>query len=122
MKDTNSDETFFREIMSKSKLKVPFSDFDDKIMSSIEKRHSNKPSISRDIKLSLAFFGIGSTFGILVSIILPGLQESFFGIPLDSFTLPFLVIFTFILVTQLNSLIDFYKSQKIKAKHFSGRG
>jgi|SRR3989304_6291513 len=111
MKERNTDETFFREIMSKSRLDVPFPDFDDNVMRLIEKRLLKKGSISRDIKLSWAFFVIGSTFGIIVSIILPKLQESVLGIPLDKFTIPFLIIFSFLFVTQIDSLINFYKKK-----------
>jgi hypothetical protein len=112
MKENNSDETFFREIMSKSKLGIPFSDFDDKLMELIGRRHSKKTSISRDIKLSWIFFILGSAFGIILSIILPELQETLFGIPIEDFRLLFLIIFAFLLITQLDSLIDIYKRQR----------
>jgi hypothetical protein len=112
MKEKDTDEKFFRKIMSKSKLDVPFSDFDDKIMLLIEKRLSKRTLISRDIKISWVFFIIGSCFGIIVTIILPKLQESVLGFPLDKFTIPFLIIFSSLLMTQLDSLIHFYKRQK----------
>lgn len=112
MKEKNTDETFFYEIMSKSKLDVPFLDFDDSVMRLIEKRLSKKSSISRDIKLSWIFFVLGSIFGIIISIILPKIQESVLGIPLDKLTMPFLIVFSFFLVTQLDNLIAFYKRQK----------
>lgn len=111
MKETDSEETFFREIMSKSKLDVPFEDFDDNVMGLIEKRLSKKASISRDIKLSWVFFIFGSIFGIIVTLILPKIQQPVFGIPSDKFILPFLIIFSFLLLTQIDNLIDFYRKQ-----------
>jgi hypothetical protein len=112
MKENNSEETFFREIMSKSKLDIPFADFDDKLMELIGRRYLKKVSISRDVKLSWIFFILGSACGIIISIILPRLQETLFGIPIEEFKLLFLIIFAFLLVTQLDSLIDIYKRQK----------
>jgi hypothetical protein len=116
MKEIDSDDTFFNEIMSKSKLDVPFPDFDDNVMGLIEKRFSKKVSITRDIKLSWIFFILGSTFGIIVTLILPKLQGSVFGIPLDKLTIPFLIIFSFLVMTQLENLKDFYKRGKIIRK------
>jgi hypothetical protein len=113
MKEIDSEDTFFNEIMSKSKLDVPFPDFDDNVMRLIEKRLSKKVSITRDIKLSWIFFILGSTFGLIVAIILPKLEVFVFGIPLDKLTIPFLVIFSFLVMTQLDSLLDFYKRRNI---------
>jgi hypothetical protein len=116
MKKIDSEDTFFNEIMSKSKLDVPFPDFDDNVMGLIEKRISKKLSITRDIKLSWIFFILGSTFGIIVTLILPKLQGFVFGIPLDKLTIPFLIIFSFLVMTQLDNLKDFYKRGKIITK------
>jgi len=112
MKEIDSEDTFFKEIMSKSRLDIPFPDFDDKVMGLIYKRLLKKISITRDIKLSWIFFILGSTFGIIVSIILPKLQESMTGIPMAKITILFLIIFSFLVMTQLDSFIDFYKRRK----------
>jgi hypothetical protein len=111
MKNMDSEHTF-REIMSKSRLEVPFPDFEDNIMGLIEKKLSKKVSISRDIKLSWVFFILGSTFGIIVTILLPKIQQPVLGINLDKLTIPFLIVFAFLLLSQIDSLIDFYKRQK----------
>ena len=111
MKETDSEQTF-REIMSQSRLEVPFPDFEDKIMGLIEKKLSKKESISRDIKLSWVFFILGATFGIIITILIPKIQQPVFGINLDKLTMPFLIIFSFLLLSQIDSLIDFYKGQK----------
>lgn len=113
MKEIDTEDTFFKEIMSKSELDVPFPDFEDNVMGLIEKRLSKKVSITRDIKLSWIFFILGSTFGIIVTIILPKLQVSVGGIKMDKLTIPFLIIFSYLVMTQLDCLIDFYKRRKI---------
>jgi len=111
MKETDSEQTF-RKIISKSRLKVPFPNFEDKMMGLIEKKLSKKVSISRDIKLSWLFFILGSTFGIIVTILLPKIQQPVLGINLNKLTIPFLIMFAFLLLSQIDSLIDFYKGQK----------
>lgn len=116
MKETDSEEAFFREIMSKSKLDVPFKDFDDDVMDLIEKSLSKKSSISRDIKLSWGFFIFGSIFGIIVALVLPKIQQPVFGIQSDKFILPFLIIFSYLLLTQIDNLIDFYRNQSKTTK------
>src|SRR5664280_1304823 len=113
MKEIDTEDAFFKEIMSKSELDVPFPDFEDNVMGLIEKRLSKKVSITRDIKLSWIFFILGSTFGIIVIIILPKLHVSVGGITMDKLTIPFLIIFSYLAMTQLDCLIDFYKRGKI---------
>jgi len=112
MKTEETDEAFFRELMPKSKLDVPFPDFDDRLMLLVQKKELQKASISRDVKLSWIFFILGSVFGIIISVILPRLHLSEQGIPLEKFTVPFLIVFSYLLVTQLNSFLDFFKKHK----------
>ena len=112
MKEIDTEDTFFKAIMSKSELDVPFADFEDNVMGLIEKRLSKKVSITRDIRLSWIFFILGSTFGIIVTIILPKLQVSVGGITMDKLTILFLIIFSYLVMTQLDCLIDFYKRRK----------
>jgi hypothetical protein len=118
MKESNSDETFFREIMSKSKLDVPFSDFEDNVMSFIKRQSLKRESISKDIKLSWLFFILGSTFGITISIILPRFIDSILGIPVDKFLIPFIIIISLLLLTQIDTLLKFYNKQIPNRKRF----
>lgn len=115
MKETETEETFSK-LMSNSKLIVPFTDFDDKIMGLIEKNALKKASISRDLRFAWIFFIIGSLFGILLTLILPKIQQPVFGIQLDRLKIPFLIIFSFLILTQLDSLVDFYNRQESKRK------
>jgi hypothetical protein len=109
MKEEKSEETFFKEVMSKSKLTFPFLDFDDNVMQIVESNQKKRNSIQRDVRLSWIFFLFGSFFGITISILLPRFQDSVFGLSIDKFTIPFQILFTFLFITQLNNLIDFYK-------------
>jgi hypothetical protein len=115
MKEEKSEETFFNELMSKSKLNVPFSDFDDKVMRLVELSHKKRNSTQKDIKLSWIFFLAGSFFGTFISITLPKFQEPVLGFSIDKFTIPFQILFALLFVTQINNLLDYYK-KTIKTK------
>jgi hypothetical protein len=108
MKET--DDIFFREIMSKSKLEVPSYDFDDKVMGLIKKHLKEKKSISRDIRLSWLFFVFGLAFGIMVTLLFMDSHITFLGVSLNSLTMPFLIVFVIALVTQFDSFKDFYRN------------
>jgi hypothetical protein len=109
MKEDKEEETFFTELMSRSKLNVPFSDFDDKVMELIELGQMKKRNTQKEIKLSWIFFLTGSVFGIFISIALPMFQESFMGINIDRFIIPFQIIFVLLFVSQINNLLAYYK-------------
>ena len=116
MEDINKEEAFFREILSKSKLNVPFSDFDEKVMLLIDRKMSKKSSITRELKLSWIFFLLGSTVGIIISLVLPKIPEPILGIDLDKLAILFQIIFALLFVTQLDNLIKFYKGNMDKTK------
>jgi hypothetical protein len=113
MKETDSEQTL-REIMSKSRLEVPFPDFEDKIMGLIDNRISKKASFSRDMILSWIFFILGSAFGIVVAILIPKIQQPVLGINLEKLSIPFRIIFAFLLLSQIDRLIDYYKGYNTK--------
>jgi hypothetical protein len=116
MRDINSEDFILREIISKSKLEIPFSDFEDNVMRSIDKRFVKKESLRRDFKLSCFFFITGSIFGIIVSIILPIFQRSILGISSEKLSIIFMVIFSLVFLTQLESLMNLYTRLKNNTK------
>lgn len=110
MKEENTqEENFFREMMSQGKLELPFPDFEDNVMIQIEKEKSYQRSVSKDVKFSWISFVFGSVFGILISLILPHLKVSIFGIQPEKLALSFQIVFTLLLFTQLETLIRFIK-------------
>jgi hypothetical protein len=114
MRQTDTDDKFVHGIMLKSKLKVPFSDFDDKIIRLIKAKNLRPLSIKREFRLSWEFFIIGSVLGFSISIILPTIQSSVLGLQLSKLTLPFQIVFTFLFISQLDNLIDLYKKYVLK--------
>jgi len=116
MKELNSiDEHLFKEIVSKSKLEMPFPDFEDNVMKQIEAKRTSKLSIIKDVKLSWIFFVIGSVFGIAISCFLSHMDQTLFGIKIETVTLIFQMFFALLLFGQLENLILIAKK---KAGHF----
>jgi hypothetical protein len=115
MKETDPiEENFIKEIMFKSKLELPFSDFEDNVMIQIEENILHQPAFSKDIKLSWIFFIVGSVFGIAISLILPMLHKSVLGIQPSTLALGFQIVFTILLLTQMDVLLKLIKKTDSK--------
>ena len=56
MPDMGSNDKLLSSIMQKSKLTMPFSDFEDKVMQRITKETIRKGAVLKNIKLSSLFF------------------------------------------------------------------
>lgn len=105
----NEEENFYKAMMSQSKVELPFPDFEDNVMMQIEKEKSFQRSVSKDVKFSWISFITGSVFGIVISLLLPHLKVSIFGIQPEKLAISFQIVFTLLLFTQLETLIKFIK-------------
>lgn len=115
MKDIKSTEDeFFKEIISNTRLTLPFSDFEDGVMAEIEDRVTNKNTLSKEIKLSWVFFIAGTACGIILSSILVQLHEPIFGINPINITIVFAVVFAGVLLSQIDILLKI--SNKVNSK------
>ena len=111
MKNLNEEDQAFYQLMQKSRLTMPFSDFEDKVMRKIHQEARHRQSVFRDIKLSTFFFITGTVFGILLTVLLPKLDSSIFGIAAHQLLLPFQLIFIFLFLTQLEALMKVVRRQ-----------
>lgn len=110
MKEEKEDE-FFKIIMSKSKLELPFPDFEDHVMMQIEEKLVHRETFTKNIRLSWLFFIAGSVFGIIISFILPQIQTSVLGIHPDILTISFQIIITLLVLIQFDALINLTKER-----------
>lgn len=116
MKEPELEEEFFQEIMSKSKLNVLSTDFDNHVMGRIEHQVLKKASISRDIKLSWTFFVLGSIIGAILAVLLLRSEGMIMGVSFDKIAIPFLIVCSFLILSQFDILLDFYRRQKVRTK------
>lgn len=77
MEKNNNHDKYFRELLSGSSREMPFSDFEEELMSEIGREHEKKDSIIRNIKLSWLFFFLGLISGITLVVVTPKLTEGF---------------------------------------------
>lgn len=112
IKTTN--ENFFQEVMSKSKLELPFHDFEDNVMFEIEKINLHQSSFSKELKLSWIFFIAGSVFGIVISLTLPQMHKSILGFQTDKFVIIFQVVFALLFFIQIDMLMKFFRRVHLK--------
>lgn len=112
MKDNNEqEEIYFRELMSKSKIEMPFSDFEDSVMTQIEQKIVRQQGIAKDIKLSWLFFVVGTTFGFIISWILPRIPQRIFGMDPKNLAICFQILFVVLLFTQIEALLRLLKKK-----------
>ena len=109
----NSDDRIKR-LIGESKLEMPFSDFEARLMNRINSEVSNERAITKDIRLSWLFFGLGTLFGILLTVIL---NPNFvvLGIPASKLSIPLYVVgvtLFFLMVEQLLKLTLSHRKQQ----------
>ena len=82
MKRNNNNDRYFRELLSDSRLEMPFSDFEDELMEEIHMKYKKRSSLLKNIKLSWLFFFLGMISGMAVVIfsMIPTEEESVPGI------------------------------------------
>jgi hypothetical protein len=116
MKDIEQqEEIYFKELMSGSRLEMPFSDFEENVMMEIERRFIRENFLAREIKLSWVFFIAGSVFGTLISWILLGMDQKILGIDTKYLAVCFQMFFIVVLFTQLETLMGFLKKNSFKS-------
>lgn len=95
----------FVDLMTKSKLEMPFSNFEDVVMQQIEEKTFKRNEISKQLKLSRFYFILGSLFGFVISIVLSNIEQPIFNINPNIITLIFQIIFVIIFFTQIESFL-----------------
>lgn len=100
------EEELIRELMGKSGHKMPFADFEDKLMDQIHREAKHSQSFLKDVKLSWFFFIVGSCFGLVLSVIAGQMNEPIFGFPAQRIVLLVQVVFVILLLSQFDKLIE----------------
>lgn len=108
-------DQFFSEIMKHSKLVLPFSDFEERVMTRISKETQIDRSVAKHKKLAVLFFLSGTGFGFILTFFLTLSETTIAGISSDSLLLICRLLYVFIVLTQLNSITGlFAKSGKYR--------
>ncbi len=106
MTQENQDD-FFRKIMSKSGLEMPFEGVEDEVMAQIQAQESAQSVWDRNMVYSWISFIAGTVFGIILTLWLPSIEFSFMGIKSTSLILLFELVLAVVIVLNLEKLILF---------------
>lgn len=104
----------FKELMSKSKLNMPFPDFEDDVIMQIKKQEKNKQSLSRNLKVSWLSFFAGIILGIILTVQLFQLRIEGLGVNSEIIELIFQLVFSIFVIFSLDFLLR--NSGKISPK------
>ena len=107
------EDEFIRELMGKSGVKMPFDDFEEKLMQQIHREAKTSRSFLKDIKLSWFFFVVGTLFGLVLSIVVGEMNKTIFGFPAQRLVLIIQAIFVIFLLLQFDKLIRLTKNGDI---------
>ena len=103
-------ENFIHELMGKSGAKMPFIDFEDKLMHQIHKEADTSRLFQKNVKLSWFFFTVGTLFGLFLNIIVGEMNKTIFGLPAHRFVLIVQAIFVIFLLLQFDKLLRLTKT------------
>ena len=103
MSDPN--DKLFAQIIQKSRLKVPFSDFEERTMFLINQETLVESSLSKYKKLAALFFILGTGFGFVLTYFLSLPQKTIIGISSNSILVICRALYVLLVLTQLNDLL-----------------
>jgi hypothetical protein len=104
------EEKFIQELMGKSRMKMPFTDFEEQLMQKIHKEAITSRSSGKEIKLSWFFFVVGTLFGLMLNFIVMEMNKTILGLPLQRLMLISQALFIIFLVFQFDKLIALKKN------------
>jgi len=108
-----TEDKFIKELMGKSGVKMPFDDFEEKLMQEIRREANTSRSLLKDVKLSWFFFVVGTLFGLVLSIVVGEMNKTIFGFPAQRLILIIQAIFVIFLLLQFDKLIRLTKNGDI---------
>lgn len=104
--NSEKEEKLIRELMGQSGSEMPFIDFENKLMEQIHKEANTSRSFLKDVRLSWFFFMVGTFFGLFLSTQVGQMNETIYGFPARQMILIVQVIFTILLLSQFDRLIE----------------
>ncbi len=112
MQDNTQNDRLLAQLMQKSHLEMPFTDFEETVMHRIQTEVKQKDLLLRYRKLSFLFFVLGTGFGLAINFILQWSQLSFPGISPQTTLLIFQSLFVLLFLTQLDNSIKLFRNLK----------
>lgn len=111
-----TEEEFFKDLITKSKLEMPSTDFEEQVMMHIKKENIyQQQRVPREIKWSWVFMAVIIVLGITTSMLITQLHTFIPGIDAHSLKRVFDFVFICFALQQLDALIKYtFVSNKIQ--------
>ncbi len=99
------EDNLVKELMDQSVVKMPFDDFEGRLMLKIYKEEKAFHAFLKDVKLSWLFFIIGTLFGLILSTVAGEMNITIFGFHAQQLVLFLQTTFVIFLLFQFDKLI-----------------
>ncbi len=112
MDKSKQEDQFVKNLMKHSLEKMPFRDFEDRMMDKIYEEKQKGKSVSGSIRLAWLFFFLGLFLGLVITNITANLDQLIVGIPANKIVFYLQIGIAMVLLFQLDKLIDFSFNRK----------
>ena len=113
MDKSNKEKQLVSKLMKHSNNKIPFEDFEDRMMDKIYEEKQKDKAVLGSIRFAWLFFFIGLFLGLLITRITSNLDGLIDGIPMEQIAFFSQIGIALLLLFQLDKLIDFRFKKKL---------
>lgn len=96
-----------RRMISESKVRMPFADFEKDLMLEIRDENKRKKFIQKNLKLSWFFYVLGMVSGILITIYLSRIEDLILGMDPVMVVIPLILCLCLIFLLLMEKLVKF---------------
>lgn len=112
MKKDEFKDDLLENLIPQVRTKMPFTDFEDKVMRQVHQEAKHRASVFKDLKISFVFFILGTVFGVVFTLLLPKLDWTFYKISTQDLVLPIFFILTIIFIICFENFVRLLKEYK----------
>ena len=106
MEQFKEDDKLIKDLMKHSALKMPFEDFEDRMMDKIYEEKRQQTSVQKSTRIAWVFFFLGLFFGLLITSLTSTLDYQLIGIPLKKLAYLLQIGIALVLLFQLDWLLN----------------
>jgi TRAP-type C4-dicarboxylate transport system permease small subunit len=106
MENLKKEDRFIKDMMRHSAFKMPFEDFEDRMMDKIYEEKQQKTSVQKSTRIAWVFFFLGLFFGLLITSLTSTMDYQLIGIPLKKLAYLLQIGIALVLLFQLDWLLN----------------
>jgi TRAP-type C4-dicarboxylate transport system permease small subunit len=106
MDNTHREEKLIKNLMKHSLTKMPFDDFEARMMDKIHQEKRQHKSVLNNIRFAWIFFFVGLFLGLAITNMTANLSVQLYGISLKQITLIIQIGIALVLLFQFEKLLD----------------